>query len=94
MLNLNHLFEFEIFEQKFLFLCTKYVTVKKSILYVIGFSLFFIGIIGLILSMVGLRLSLLKYFDEFSLLAGFLMKILLIMAGLIIIYINHTKEIE
>lgn len=67
---------------------------KKTILPIVGFVLFFVGLIGLVLSLVGLRLSILKYFDEISPLAGFLTKIILIMAGLIIIYIDRTKGQE
>jgi sulfite exporter TauE/SafE len=67
---------------------------KKSIISIIGFSLFVIGFLGLILSLVGLRLNILSFFDRISPLLGFITKIVLIMAGLIMVYFDRTREQE
>jgi len=63
---------------------------KKIILIVLGFLFAGTGIIAIILSLVGLQLTFLAWADQISRLFGFALKICLLLAGIIIIYMNLT----
>lgn len=59
---------------------------NKGLIMLIGFLLAGIGFIALILSLIGLQLSFLTWLDAPGRLFGFLMRIVMIVAGIIIVY--------
>ena len=59
----------------------------KGILTLIGFLLVGIGFIALVLSLIGLQLSFLTWLDSPGRLFGFLMRIVMIVAGIILVYL-------
>jgi len=63
---------------------------KKSYLSLLGFTLFFLGIIGLILSLVGLKLSAISFLDEMGRTFGLVTKLLLMVIGMILLYVSKT----
>ncbi len=68
----------------------KYMTKNKGILTLVGFLLAGIGFMALILSLVGLQLAFLTWIDAPGRLFGFLMRLLMILAGIVIIYFAQT----
>lgn len=67
---------------------------KKNIISLIGFSLFFIGIISLVLSLVGIRLQIISFADEISPLFGFVFKLILLFGGMIIFFMSRTNSYD
>jgi uncharacterized membrane protein len=70
---------------------------RKSILVIVGFIMLATGFLALSLSMVGLRLFPLVYIDRLSPLAGFVVKLLLILGGIILMAtsrIDWEREIK
>ncbi|MBP7274332.1 MAG: hypothetical protein KA974_10850 [Saprospiraceae bacterium] len=63
---------------------------KKVIFTVIGFLIFFIGILSIILSMIGLHFSFLKILDTQNYFIGFLIKLVLAFGGIVIIALAQT----
>ncbi len=66
------------------------MTKNKGILTLVGFLLAGIGFMALILSLVGLQLAFLTWIDAPGRLFGFLMRLLMILAGIVIIYFAQT----
>ena len=64
---------------------------NKTLITSIGFILFITGVIAIILSLVGLQLSILSPIESLGGGIAFLIKIVLTMAGLIMVYIANTK---
>ncbi|WP_235298381.1 hypothetical protein [Portibacter marinus] len=64
---------------------------KKALFTILGFTLLIIGFLSLILMGLGLQLSYLKFIDNLGALLGFLIRIVMIVAGLIIIYVTRTS---
>lgn len=68
---------------------------KKEIVTVIGFLLFLFGFIALFLSLVGLNLTMFSFLENLPSPFALVSKLLMIMAGVIIIYIgkfNPAKD--
>ena len=65
---------------------------KRSIITNIGFVFFIVGFISLFLSLVGVRLTMLAFLDNFSSTASFVAKLIMIMLGFILIYVGKTKN--
>jgi uncharacterized membrane protein len=63
---------------------------NKSTITLIGFLLFIIGVISIILSLVGLRLTILAPLESLGSGLAFLFKILITLVGLIIVYVVKT----
>ena len=63
----------------------------KGVYAIIGFSLFIIGFLALFLMMVGVQLSFLTWIDANGRLLGFIIRLLMIIAGAIIIYLTQTN---
>ncbi|MEO1515108.1 MAG: hypothetical protein AAFV95_08840 [Bacteroidota bacterium] len=63
---------------------------QKAIWSIIGFGLFIIGMLALCLSMVGVQLSFLTFIDIPGRGFGFLIRLLMIFAGLIIIVLSRS----
>jgi len=64
---------------------------KKTLPTIIGFALFIIGFLSLMLMGLGLRLSYLAFIDDMGPLPGFLIRLSMIIFGLIIIYVARTN---
>ncbi|MEK7253163.1 MAG: hypothetical protein AAB316_00330, partial [Bacteroidota bacterium] len=55
-----------------------------------GFLLFILGFSALVLSLVGVQLAFLTWLDAPGRLFGFLMKILMVVAGIVVVYLAST----
>ena len=64
---------------------------NKTLVTSIGFLLFIIGTIAIILSLVGLQLSILAPLENLGGGPSFLIKILITMVGLILVYVANTS---
>jgi len=62
---------------------------KSSVFTIIGFLMFFIGVIALVLSLIGLRLSFLSFVDD-NATVGLVVKLSLIIIGLMMVYLTKT----
>ncbi len=63
---------------------------KKAIYAIFGFSLFIIGFLALFLMLVGVQLSYLTWIDANGRLIGFIIRIVMVLAGAIIIFLTQT----
>jgi hypothetical protein len=63
---------------------------QKGIFRLIGFVLLMLGGVSLVLSLVGVRLTFLSWMDKIDPLFGFVMKIVMIIAGIIIASLSMT----
>jgi hypothetical protein len=57
----------------------------STILTVIGFTLFFLGMLALSLSLVGVQLVILEWIDNWGGLTGLLVRLVMIISGLVLI---------
>lgn len=62
----------------------------KGILSLVGFLMFSTGIVGLVLSLVGVRLSVLSFIESANPMLGFLFKLFLCVAGIILVIVART----
>ncbi|MEE9439471.1 MAG: hypothetical protein V3V14_10760 [Saprospiraceae bacterium] len=60
---------------------------KISVLSTIGFLMFIIGFVSIVLSLVGLQFSLLSFLNVFGQGSAFVIKLLMLFVGLIIVYV-------
>ena len=67
---------------------------SKSLTTLIGFLLFLTGAIAIILSLVGLQLTILSPLERLGAGPAFLIKILMTVTGLIVIYVARTSTEE
>lgn len=67
---------------------------KRNIIVVLGFSLFLIGVISVVLNLVGLELQMLSFLESFGRTAGLIVKIIMIFGGMILFYISRTNFLE
>ncbi|MEY3366860.1 MAG: hypothetical protein RI973_15 [Bacteroidota bacterium] len=63
---------------------------KKTSWIILGFLFFIIGFTSLVLSMIGLQLSYLAWMDQMGGLYSFLVKILMVVAGIVIVYLSYS----
>jgi hypothetical protein len=63
---------------------------KKTVITTIGFLLAGVGFLALVLSLVGVKLSYLVWLDRPGALFGFVAKLVMIIAGLVMIYMGKT----
>ncbi|MCU0348688.1 MAG: hypothetical protein MUC59_17245 [Saprospiraceae bacterium] len=63
---------------------------KKAAWVTVGFLLFILGFSALVLSLVGVKLSFLVWLDYPGALFGFLAKIFMIIAGIVVVYMTVT----
>lgn len=63
---------------------------KKTLWVSLGFLLFIIGFVALVLSLIGVRLTYLTWIDEPGGLFGFLTRIFMIISGVVIVYLTVT----
>jgi len=66
---------------------------KSSVFTIIGFLMFFIGVIALVLSLIGLRLSFLSFVDD-NATVGLVVKLSLIIIGLMMVYLTKTITVD
>ncbi len=62
----------------------------KGGLSLIGFFMFLTGFVGLVVSLVGIRLTILSFIDRFDPLLGLLVKLALIVLGLVLFIVSRT----
>lgn len=60
----------------------------KSFYTVLGFLLFLFGILSIILNLVGLQFVFLTWIDNFGRLGAFILRIVMMLAGIILMYLN------
>ena len=65
---------------------------NKSIVTIIGFLLFLTGSVALILTLVGLRLTFLAPIEALGGGLAFIIKIIMILAGIVIVYIAKSPS--
>ncbi len=63
---------------------------NKAIYTLVGFVLAGLGFSSIVLSLVGAKLSFLVWIDAFGALAGFVIKLLMIITGIVIVYLART----
>ncbi len=68
------------------------MTQNKGIFALIGFLLAGFGFLSIILSMIGLKFSFLTWIDAPGSLFGFVVKIAMILAGFVIIYLSLSNS--
>jgi len=67
---------------------------KRSHFSLLGFSLFFIGVLALILSIVGLKLSFLAFLDDIGRTFGLVIKLLFVFVGMIMLYMSKSTDYQ
>lgn len=70
------------------------MTQNKGITALIGFVLIGLGFLSIILSMIGLKFSFLTWIDAPGSLFGFIVKVVMILAGFVIIYLSLSNNNE
>lgn len=63
---------------------------KKALWLIVGFALFFLGALSLILNMVGVDFTFLAWLNHFGRLPAFLIKVLMVVGGIVVIYLNSV----
>ncbi len=63
---------------------------NKTVAMSIGFILFIVGMLAVVLSLVGVQLSFLVWLDNISTLFGFVAKLLMVIGGIVIIVLAQT----
>jgi len=63
---------------------------SKTATTIIGFLLFIVGGLALVLSLIGVQLSYLTWIDEPSRLLGFVIRLLMILAGIVMVVLART----
>ena len=64
---------------------------SKTTTTIIGFLLFIVGGLALVLSLIGVQLSYLTWIDEPSKLLGFVIRLLMILAGIVMVVLARTN---
>jgi len=65
---------------------------SKGYMSLLGFVIFFLGVLSLILSLVGLKLKFLAFLDAFGGTLGLLFKLIMTFAGIIILYLSKMDR--
>ena len=65
---------------------------KRSFFTLLGFVIFFIGFISLVLALVGLNYSFLSFLEKLPSPFGFVAKLVLMFGGMIMLYIARTYD--
>lgn len=64
---------------------------KKAAWLTVGFLLFFIGFLSLVLNMVGVEFYFLTWLNHLGGLVAFIIKVLMVISGIIIIYLQSSN---
>ena len=67
---------------------------KTDLITLGGFVLVVLGVLSLILSLVGARFSFLAFLDHWGRLPGFLLRLLMVMIGFVIVFVNRSEELH
>ncbi len=67
---------------------------NKGLISVIGFLLFLLGGLSLVLSLIGVNLTYLRWLENLGLLWSFLIKILMIVTGIAMVYVSRMGPDE
>jgi hypothetical protein len=67
---------------------------KKTLITTIGFLLFLIGFLSLLLMLTGLKLTYLSFIDAKGDFLGFLIRITMIIMGIILVYVSRINTQE
>ncbi len=65
---------------------------RKDVITIVGFLLFILGFTAITLSLVGIKWSFLAWMDRISTLFGFVAKILMIIAGIVMVAMTRMKQ--
>jgi hypothetical protein len=65
---------------------------KKAVLSIVGFGLFILGFLSLLLSIVGIKIVFLLWLDTFGPLVAMLIKLSMIIAGIVIVVVTRGDE--
>jgi hypothetical protein len=65
---------------------------RKGYLTLLGFLLFFLGFLSIILGMIGLQFQFMTWMDKWGGAYGFIGRILLILIGFILIIVDQSKN--
>lgn len=63
---------------------------QRGVLSLLGFLMVVIGFLALVYSLVGLKLSFLVWLDMPGPLFGFVMKLLIVIVGFVLVYVDQT----
>ena len=63
---------------------------KKGFLVTLGFVLFALGFLSIIMGMIGLQFSFLTWMDNGGKLTGFVLRIIMLLAGMILMVMAYT----
>lgn len=64
---------------------------KKDLYTLIGFLMFVTGLTSIIFNIVGVEWVILKWLSNFRPMFGFLLKLIMVVGGLVIIYLNKVN---
>lgn len=64
---------------------------RKGLWSIIGFVMLGLGLMSLIFSMVGMQFAFMQWMDAGGRMGGFLLRLLMIIAGIIILYFANTN---
>lgn len=67
---------------------------NKTLLTTVGFLLFVFGFLALILSMIGIQFTMLKWIDAPGRLVGLLIRLGMILGGLVLVYVSRYNPNE
>lgn len=67
---------------------------QKGWITAIGFSMFILGFLSIVLSMVGVQLQFMTWLDHFGRGWGFLARLLLLMAGILMVISDRTRSLD
>ena len=70
----------------------KNTTMNKATSSIIGFALFMLGMLALVLQLVGVQLIFLTWMDNWGGGIGFLLRLIMIIVGLVIIIVTRSGE--
>lgn len=64
---------------------------RNDWLAIIGFCCFLLGFMSLVLSLIGIHFTFLRFLENWGGLASFLTKLLIFVAGIVLIYVSKTQ---
>lgn len=64
---------------------------RNDLMSLIGFILFFLGMLSIVLSLVGIHFTFLSFLETWGGLVAFLIKVLLVIVGFVLIYLSKTQ---
>ena len=65
---------------------------KKTFFTILGFVIFALGFLALIMSLVNLKLSILSFIDKPGRTFGFVVRLVMIFGGMVMLYVARTEN--